>query len=192
MLAKPNPFANLLAQAAKAPAHTGEVARIQQRLTGGGSGVVIVADVSSSMAEMAGARPKIQVLREALAMERGNARIIAFSYSPTEVRTPEEIPEPNGSTALHLALEMADTLRPERTLVISDGHPESEEKALRAADNLRGRIDVLYIGPEDDLKAIRFMSLLARVGAGRCEVNDIRQAPALLAPAVRALLGSGR
>lgn len=192
-LAKPNPFASLLDQAAKATAQTGEVARIQKRLDGaGGSGQVVLADVSSSMAEMAGSRSKIQVLREALTAERGAARIIAFSSTPTEARTAEEIPDPCGGTALHLAIDLAATLRPARTLVISDGHPDDEEKAFRAAEALPGVIDVLYVGPEDDARAIRFMRRLARAGAGRCEVNDIQRVPAALAPAVRALLGSSR
>lgn len=189
-IAKPNPFARLLSQAAKAPAQTGEVGRIQLRLNGGGVGQVVLADVSSSMSEMAGERTKSQVLRDALA-EHHAARIVAFASSANVVDV-ASLPAPCGGTALHLGLDLAATLRPARTLVISDGRPDDEEKAFRAADSLPGVIDVLYVGPADDTRAIQFMQRLARAGAGRCESHDIKRAPMALAPAVRALLGSGR
>lgn len=193
VLSKPNPFASILSQAAKTPAQTGEVDRIQRRLQAPGvAGRVVLADVSTSMAEMVGARPKIAVLREALAAAAEGARIVAFSSAPLEVSLAAHLPDPMGSTALHLALELAATFRPARTLVISDGHPDDERKALEMADRIQGVIDVLYVGPEDDTRAIQFMNRLARAGAGRCEVRDLRDTRYQLAPVVRALLGSGR
>lgn len=190
-LSKPNPFARILSQAAKAPAQTGEVGRIQKRLDGGGTAQVVLADVSSSMSEMAGERTKAQVLRDALAEVAPASRVVAFSSSAHVVDV-RALPDPCGGTALHLGLDLAATLRPARTLVISDGHPDDEEKAFRSAESLPGVIDVLYVGPADDTRAIQFMQRLARAGAGRCEAHDIRRVPMALAPAVRALLGSGR
>lgn len=189
-LSKPNPFARILSQAAKAPAQTGDVGRIQLRLNSGGVGQVVLADVSSSMSEMAGERTKSQVLRDALVEHRA-ARIVAFASSASVVDV-ASLPAPYGGTALHLGLDLAATLRPARTLVISDGRPDDEEQAFCAADSLPGVIDVLYVGPADDTRAIQFMQRLARAGAGRCEAHDIKRAPMALAPAVRALLGSGR
>jgi len=193
VLSKPNPFASILDQAAKAPVTTGEVDRIQRRLHATGvTGRVVLADVSSSMAEMAGSKSKIELLRAALETTAAGAKIVAFSSTAVEVAHASHIPDPGGSTALHVGLELVASLRPERTLVISDGHPDDEKKALDAAERLAGVIDVLYVGPDDDARAIQFMHRLARAGAGRCEVRDLRDTRYQLAPVVRALLGSGR
>lgn len=190
-LSKPNPFAGLLKAAAALPLKTGAVERYQRRIDSAGSGVVIVADVSSSMAEPAGAARKIDILRDALAAAPP-ARLVAFSDAPREIQDAEQLPRPEGCTALDLALNYVTGLRPGRTLVISDGEPDNEERALAAAEKVPGPIDVIYCGREDNARARAFMARLARVGLGRYEAHDIGKRPAALAPAVRALLGSGR
>lgn len=191
-LSKPNPFAGLLKAAAALPKETGATTRFERRLTAAGSGQVILADVSASMAgPVHGDALKINVLRAAL-LTAPPARLIAFSGKPHEVDGPSLLPMPAGSTALHLALEHAALLRPARTLVISDGEPDSEELALAAAEHVPGVIDVLYCGPADNLRARSFLSRLARAGGGRYATHDIGQVPEQLGPAVRGLLGSGR
>lgn len=191
-LLKSSPFAALLVSAAAAPKETGLVARYQRRLDGPGAGHVVVADVSSSMAEAAGKRSKIAVLREALGTIPPGARLIAFATKAQEIESAAGLPFPMGSTALHLALDIVATFTPKRTLVISDGHPDSEEKAFLAAEKVSGAIDVLYCGPEDDARAQSFLRRLARAGAGRYETHDMRRPVAELGGVVRTLLGSGR
>lgn len=187
-LEKPNPVAALLKAAAKLPAETGATARFQRRLAAAGSGVVVLADVSASMGDSVGSRRRIDVLREALA-GAPPARLIAFASEPVEVDGPAHLPSPAGSTALHLALDLAATLRPVRTLVVSDGEPDSEELALAAAEHVPGTIDVVYCGPEENQRARDFLARLARAGAGSYVCRDITRAPEQLGPAVRALLG---
>ena len=106
-----NPLQSLLAGAAKSlPAATGETAHFRARLDGAGTGVVILADVSSSMEERAGARAKIDLLREALDAlwpELAGARLIVFGSTARRVASPAELPAPSGGTALHLALAEA-------------------------------------------------------------------------------------
>lgn len=190
-----NPIQALIAGAAKAlPATTGETDRLKSRLAGAGATVVILADVSSSMDERAGARRKVELLREALDQVWADlvpgGRLIAFASTPTELLSPAQLPAPAGGTALHLALDAAAKHRPRRTLVITDGHPDSEDAALDAADRLPGLIDVIYCGPDGDAAAIAFLSRLARLGGGRVVVRDVvKMARPRLDGAVRAVLG---
>jgi hypothetical protein len=189
-LAPKDPFADILARAAKAPKVTGETGRYQRRLDTSGTGQVVILDVSSSMAEPAGARTKIEILRDAL-VDLPPARLLAFSSTAQEIASAADLPLPSGGTALHLALDLAAAWRPARSLVISDGRPDSEPAALASADRLPGTIDVLYCGPDDDLQAKAFLRRLARLGAGRYAAHDLRRAPVALGPAIRILLLPG-
>lgn len=190
-LSRTNPLQALIARAAAAPAETGAVAAHQRRLIGA-TGQIILADVSDSMAEAAGGRTKIEILREAL-VAAPPARLIAFSSTPIEIASAAALPAPSGGTALDLALDLAATHRPARTLVISDGQPDSEAGALAAADRLTGAIDVIFCGSDSNVEALAFLMRLARVGGGRFVSTDLRRAGPALAPAIRTmLLGGGQ
>jgi hypothetical protein len=188
-----NPLQSLIAGAAKSlPATTGTTAHYRARLEGAGAGVVILADVSSSMNEACGQLRKIDVLRNALAglwPELSVAQLVAFSSTSSPIDSPDDLPRPNGGTALHLGLDAAAQYHPAKTVVVSDGRPDSEAEALAAADRLRGIIDVIYCGPDSDVQAIEFMYRLARTGGGRVVVRDISRNHSLLAPAIRVTLG---
>jgi hypothetical protein len=194
-LSKPNPFAGILKAAACLPADTGAVAKMQRRLDNAGACQVILADVSASMAGAStGEERRIDVMRRALT-GAATARLVAFSDVPREVDEAAALPAPSGGTALHLALDFAARLAPGRTLVVSDGEPDSEEEALAAADRVPGVIDVIYCGPASNLRAQAFLARLARAGGGRYAAHDITRAPEQLGPAVRVFLlgpGSGR
>lgn len=183
-----NPLQSLISAAAKRlPSQTGATASYHAR-TGASGPSVILADVSGSMATTAwGGRRKVEILREAVAgMLRPEHRLIAFSSSARETR---EIPEPDGGTALHIAIEHATGLRPSQTLVISDGQPDDAARALRAAEALPGVIHTLYVGPDSDRAAMDFMARLARLGTGRAQSADLRTTgPAQLTAHVNRLL----
>lgn len=192
-LARVNPLQALITRAADAPTSTGIVARYERRATGAGSQQVVLADVSASMSGSAGSgRRKIDVLREALEILPYGCRLVAFSTTATEVARASLMPSPNGGTALHVALDMAATMRPARTLVVSDGEPDSEREALAAADRMPGVIDVIYCGDPSNMHARGFLMRLARVGCGRYDAHDIVTAPHALGPAVRGLLGAAK
>ncbi len=55
-------------------------------------------------------------------------------------------------------------------------HGAGTAEALKAADELGCRIDVLYCGPDSDITALAFMRSLARVGCGECVVEDVVRA----------------
>jgi Mg-chelatase subunit ChlD len=189
----------LLSTAAKSlPRETGETKRVADRLHRPGR-VAILADTSGSMADRAGTRTKTELLAEAVAgvwRSLDQPRLISFNSGAHDVPGPEALPAPSGGTALHLALRYLCDPAEERTarlIVISDGQPEDETAALRAADELNCRIDVIYCGPESDSKAVDFMRRLARLGCGECVVVDVVRAaggPALIAAVKRLALTS--
>ncbi len=186
-----NPLQALIARAAKTPAQTGAVADCQKRLDNAGQGVVILCDLSGSMAESAGGRTKIEQLQEALDSvlnAQPTAQVVGFNSTAFSLLG-GRLPDPSGGTALHLGLEEVARHRPGKTVVISDGLPDSPEAALAAAERLAGIIDVIYCGPDSAAEAIEFMRRLARAGGGRVVVHDLRRAerPAL-GVAVRQLL----
>jgi len=172
-----NPLQNLVRAAAqRLPVETGKVASQQARLNRRLGAVVLLADVSQSMSSAAsGDMRKIDVLREAVAVARANrpgAMLVAFSAAAREV---DSIPEPESSTDLANALEAVRQHDPGVTLLISDGQPDDPAAALRVARTWRGVIDVLYVGPECDTKAIDFMRALAAATAGSVHVNDVQR-----------------
>jgi hypothetical protein len=154
-----------------------------------GAGHVILLDVSSSMGENAGTRPRIAHLRESLRQVATPAHtLLAFATEVTRMASPEELPPPLGGTALHLALAEAAKLNPAVTLVITDGEPNDSRLAVAAAGRLRGRIDTIFCGNPTNLAAISFCRLLARMGGGQCVIHSWHQALPL-ASTMRLLLG---
>ncbi|MHB1057259.1 MAG: vWA domain-containing protein [Rhodanobacter sp.] len=167
-----NPLQALVKRAAQTlPAKTGKTALQQVRIDRRAGAAVILADVSGSMeSDAADGRRKIDMLREAVNGARGAARLVAFSRHAREV---EYIPDPESNTDLAAALEHVHAMDPGTTLLISDGEPDNEAAAIAAARKFRGAIDVLYIGPEGNVRAIDFMRRLAAAAAGSVTINDI-------------------
>lgn len=152
---------------------------------------IVLADVSSSMNEMAGNESKIEILKKALSdakIDWTTQKLIAFSSFPQPVGQPCDLPMPNGGTALHKAIEYIYDYKPKRTLVISDGQPDSEQLALSAADLLTGKIDILYVGPDNDHQALAFMYKLAARTGGTIMTNDIMKEKKQLTSKIKALL----
>ena len=154
--------------------------------------IVVLVDVSTSMREQAGAKSKIEIVREALAdilPKVGRHHLLAFSSTVSRIEAASYLPSPSGSTALHLGLIAAANLVPKQTIVISDGYPDDENRALAALDLLTGTVDVLYIGPDSEKGAIAFMNRLARRGDGNMVTQDIvSRQNEKLEPIIRRLL----
>lgn len=189
-LTKNSPLSDLIAAASRLPSN-GLVETQRKRIDSAGMSAIILADVSSSMANEAdGGMRRIDVLRDAL---QGVAfdRLLAFSYSVTEVETPEQLPSPSGNTAMHLAIKAACVHKPGHTLIVSDGEPDDESAALAEAGKLPGRIDVIFCGPESNARARSFLMRLAALGGGVYVHCDITRQSNLLAPVIRGLLESG-
>jgi hypothetical protein len=143
-----------------------------------------------SSASMAGER--YRRLREQLATLHAAAphvKLIVFSTAPRAVEGVDRLPSPGGSTALHLALELAQADSPGKDVVWSDGEPDDEDAALGTAASLPGVVDTLFFGDEGDHGARRFMERLARDNGGRWIFKDILKNDTLLSGDVRELLG---
>jgi predicted metal-dependent peptidase len=106
---------------------------------------LVVLDRSGSMAGTNDSRRSIDLAGEMLSrllIECPNVRIIAFGSTVEELTGLEpgpglRLPEPGGSTALHLAFDcIAASKRPGRIVVITDGMPDDAEAALIAARRL--------------------------------------------------------
>jgi len=170
----------LLINQAGAAKDSGMIELYSQRVNFNPTGVSAIAlDASGSMNEVveSGIR-KIDILRQALDRPLAKDEVaIAFSSICTQLSSLQDIPEPGGGTALHLALAEIAKLYPRQTLVVSDGRPNSKTEALTVAQSVSGIINVLYIGPDNDVEAIEFMRQLARIGCGVSQSCDIRTAP---------------
>lgn len=154
------------------------------------SALVIICDISSSMAGQ-----KIIRLRSELRKlwSEVKAKLIVFHDQARWVDGgPESIPEPRGCTLMAVALELAGTVFPSESIVISDGLPQDGDRALAVAAQLPGTISVCFVGDEQDYQGAEFMQRLARVGGGmyahrdlarnRAIEGDLRKMLALPAP----------
>lgn len=131
---------------------------------------VLIADVSGSMQGR-----KYDRLKESLrrtAAETG-ASIIAFSDTAVWCRSVDHLPEPEGSTNLSDALRLASERFPAEVVVISDGHPNDPDDAIRAAAFIPGIISCVFIGDDGDGRGMEFMRRLARVGGGEAVHRDL-------------------
>jgi hypothetical protein len=162
------------------------------------SQIVILADRSGSMATPEGGGTRMSLLEAALIpviQEYPHAAVVAFGSFPEEVKGFEprtlRLPEPAGSTALHLALEHVAKWRPERIVCISDGEPDDRVAALRAARALAPvEISAIYVGCDGNRDALGFMQSLAGAG-GRPGLVGVRSLarPEALSTEIRGLLG---
>ncbi|KJH69626.1 vWA domain-containing protein [Aliterella atlantica] len=170
-----NPLEAILVQAAQLP-ESGALKKVSKRIDASGENSAILLDVSSSMNELVhGGERKIDVLRSVFHLRTKAANEIAIAFSSIAAIIPDFafIPHPNGNTDLEQAIFLAATYKPRATLVISDGMPDCETKALNVAKRLTGVINCLFVGNEEDLSAIAFMNKLARLGCGTATVCDI-------------------
>lgn len=155
--------------------------------------ILILADISGSMSDADGGSERrvtrISLLKKALDDLPAGVRIIAFSDDPREVKSVAEL-HPDGGTNLAGAINMAATFKPVRTVIISDGEPDSETLATQAAGKLTGIIDVVYCGSPKNKHARDFLESLARAGmGGYYETGDKLEIEKQLPAVVKGLLG---
>jgi hypothetical protein len=154
---------------------------------------VVLLDTSTSMAEPIGSRRRIDVLADILHQVLPatlGVRLFAFSSAVREIERHAPLPEPEGGTALHLALAHAASLAPARVVVISDGEPDDADAALAAARELGCEIITYFAGDERNHAAVAVLRALAWCsadGLGHAAVADLR-APDRLAGELRLLL----
>lgn len=145
-----------------------------ERLNRSTKGVrVLVCDYSGSMNDLVVGSRKFDHLLMAVrdcGKTYPGVKLVAFSSTAALVDSAADIPDPShrgGSTDLAAGLRTAAELHPERTVVITDGYPNSRPDALQVAEKMSGVIDVVYCGHDTDRDAITFMQELAACGCGR-------------------------
>jgi hypothetical protein len=136
---------------------------------GGRNGVVaILADVSGSM-DMDVLKPAFRAVVQAVP----GARVFIFADTVAEVTRAQAsggLPDVGGGTNMQPGLEAVERLRPQLTIVLSDGGVYGEEALFATADRMTGAISSLWFGPDDE-GGVRwwgrdFMEELARRGGG--------------------------
>jgi hypothetical protein len=157
--------------------------------------VVALVDVSGSMdaGDSRGGLSRYDVACEELAnlqnTNPGKVAILAFSHE-TIFCPSGQPPRLFGSTNLAGALafaRVADT-GDMRFVIISDGQPDDAEAAMSEARKYRGRIDVVYVGPEYSPTGRDFLSRLAAARGGVTVTAD--KAQQLAAQTQRLLLSA--
>lgn len=141
--------------------------------------VIILVDVSGSMnaRDSRNNQSRYDVACQELArLQRdlpGKVAVVAFS-STVQFAPGGVPPFEAGGTDLVAALrfvQVADGLM--RFIVISDGEPQDKEKSLAIARQFKSRIDVIYVGPEDDYAGgRRFLEQLASSSGGQFVTAD--------------------
>lgn len=160
--------------------------------------VVVIADVSPSMEARDGGsregKTRFQLLRDALNQLPKEVKIITFSGTVREVGNASQVNfiDDFGGTALHLGIEAALKYKPVRTVIISDGEPDSEILATQAVDKITGIVDVVFCGDPKNAHARSFLESLAKQAMGGFyetgdQVDVTKQLPAVIA----GLLGTG-
>jgi hypothetical protein len=166
-------------------------------------GRILLLDTSGSMVTPVGSRRRIDVLADILAAvfpALPDTRLFGFGSTTTELVDAVtehgiNLPEPAGSTALHLALEAMMPLKPNPLVIISDGEPDDAHAAIAQARLLGCVITTYYVGDESDRAATAFLrdlSLCSRGGVGRASRGDLLKPEQLAADIRLRLTGPAR
>jgi hypothetical protein len=172
----------------------GEASRIKRRFANATDAVAVVCDVSPSMLDTIGSYDlrKWDQLRIALAdvyLGFPGIHVIAFGSYVRKIAALAELPAGGalgGSTNMAAAIQAAAELKPRKTIIISDGLPDSTTLAQQEAEAMTGAISAIYCGPEGHPGA-EFLYGLARMSGGRGVVWEGREA---LTGVVRNLLAA--
>lgn len=153
---------------------------------------ILLVDVSGSMNEPArSGRRRIVELRTVVAelRETHPVPVAAFGLSgDVTVKLVDSIPDPDGFTPLHDAIDFAKASGATHIVVVSDGRPDSMSLAKEAGRKFGGPIDTFYVGGDDEGAA--FMKGLAELTGGSSNVTDLGETRFLVSK-IRGLLGPG-
>jgi len=156
------------------------VDRMAQKYNRTPSDKCLLLDISSSMDEYG----KIDKLRD-LADDFKGVRRFVFSDRTRELRPTEMVPCTEGGTGMHSAFEYVKKAGIRHCVIITDGMPDLEDEALKAAIGLR--VDIYYVGPEP---APDFLRKLAEGSGGKygtASLDDLKE----LGTSIKGLIGSG-
>jgi hypothetical protein len=156
---------------------------------------LIAADVSSSMEDgCADGKRKIDNLRVVLEQLQTThpVPVCVFGLHGGQIELVERIPEPQGMTPLHKAIDFARVQEANHLVVLTDGVPDSRTAAFEAAARFGHPIDVFFIGNEGG-RGADFCRELAKCTGGQFGITDLAGTAhqKQLTSAIAGLLGSG-
>ena len=137
--------------------------------------VMLLLDTSGSMEgyiPAEGENPgitKINGLRKVVAEIQGSGHcpMIAFGGPyDAQVRFVDAVPNPDGGTPLHHAIEYAKSYGATRLVVISDGYPDLADQSMQAAKDFGGQIDVVFVGVAGEAGSV-FLDAMAKMTGGK-------------------------
>jgi len=141
--------------------------------------VVVIVDTSGSMDahDSRDGRTRYDIACVELAGLQNNlpGKIAVISFSHDVTFCPSGVPTYfGGDTDLAGALKYAKLadVTGMRFILISDGEPNDENEALRAAKTYKNKIDVIYVGSETSPTGRAFLEKLARASGGMAITAD--------------------
>lgn len=160
--------------------------------------VICLVDTSGSMGthDSRGGKSRYEVASEELASLQtsmpGKVAIVSFS---TDVQfCPSGVPfNYGGGTDLAKGLNFiraADAVPGMKFIVVSDGEPDSQQAALSEASMFKNKIDVIYVGAENNPTGRAFLERLAKATGGKAVTAEA--AKQLAAQVQILLIGAGR
>lgn len=153
---------------------------------------LLLVDCSGSMdAPIASGERRIDALRKVVndLRETHPVPVAAFGFSRgPAVRVVDTVPEPDGGTPMHEAIDFGASEGATHLVLVTDGHPDSESRTFASARAFGHPIDVFYIGDGDH--GADFARRLAEATGGTANVTDLG-APKQLQSAIAGLLGDG-
>lgn len=187
LILRSNPLAKQLGKSLKTGGSLIDLVRVRQD-----TNIFMLLDCSGSMGSaMKNGKSRMEGLREAVRdiQAEKEMRMVQFGWS-NEPSFITSIPDASGGTPLHLAITFAKNNGSGRAIVISDGYPDDQQAALRAAQDFGGRIDVVFVGdPGESGEA--FLKMLAESTGGTSFTGDLTDVKQLTSQ-VLGLLGDGR
>jgi hypothetical protein len=157
---------------------------------------IVIVDTSGSMGinDSRGGKSRYDIaLEELTSLQRTlPGKIAVINFASRVQFEPGGVPYfQTGSTNLTEALcftKVAD-IPGMKFILVSDGQPDDPEGALRMARTFTCKIDVIYVGPEDNPAGRDFLQRLAAVTGGKTVTADRAKE---LAAGVMGLLEAGR
>lgn len=146
-----------------------------------GAEALVLVDISGSMTALdaQGGRSRFSVASDQLVrlQKEQPGKIAVIPWSSTAYFAPSGLPsEPCGGTDLVRALNF---IKPAdgcglKIIVISDGEPNDEQRALNLASQFKSKIDTIYIGPENGYGR-EFLRKLSQVSGGVSVSQSVKE-----------------
>jgi hypothetical protein len=168
-----SPLASIVARMAEKRVIGGRAEKLRGRFQQCTDTVAVLCDVSGSMKSMVASSHASKFDHMKIALEdvlKGypGIKLVAFGSGVRAFTSSSELPkcgELGDSTDLAAAILSVKALHPRKTIVISDGLPDDQARALAAASEITGSIDTIYCGWDGD-PGVKFLQRLSRDSGG--------------------------